>query len=279
MKKMLVLFALVFAAALVFGCIGGGEEDETIGNEYSVSVSPRNIFEGGVSTIDFRVRNIFENDMENVVIKMSGLPAAYQDAGHITNVGDILPGQEYPIIMTISAPSDVRVSQDINPKIEVCYEYKTDFFFDSSFIPRGVVEETSLSRRHSRGPISINVIGFDRVHSSDVTGSLGIVNTGIGEISSINKLEITETLIGSSAKLSYSRCQGGSVINPDMENCDILSTKTIVRNGITSTIRFEGIDFGFDTETRAGVDRASGEVEIEYCYEVNVGTITVSPIR
>ena len=279
MKKMVVLFALIFAAALVFGCIGGRDDTPAVGNEYSITVSPRSIFEGGVTTIDVRIRNVFENDLENVNIKMVGLPSAYQESGHTVNVGDILPGQEYPIIMTIGAPDTVRVQQIITPKIEVCYEYTTDFFFDSSFVPRGVVEDISLSRRHSSGPISLNVVGFDRVHSSAVTGSMAISNTGIGEISRINKIEIAETLEGSSARLSYSKCTGMNRIVPDTGDCNILATKSIVRNGITATLRFEGIGFDFDTETRAGVDRASGEIETMYCYEIDVGTITVNPIN
>ncbi len=275
MKKTIYLFALVFAAALVFGCLGNGD-DPTPTGDYTLSVEPRSVMDGGVVTLDLRIRNSFEKSINNIDIDMVGLPSAYQEPGHSVNIAEIMPGQEYPMIMTIGTTGDLRTEQRLNPDIEVCFDYETDFFFDSSFIPTGSTEQVSLDRGQTRGPITISTSGFDRIHRQDVTGSLNIQNDWIGEIARINRVEIYESLEGSNVELGYSRCTAGNVMQPGAGDCAILENRAAIRNGITATLSFKGIGFNFGGD-RAGIDRAAGSVDVTYCYEIPVGSITVMP--
>lgn len=275
MKKIIYLFALVFAAALVFGCLGNGDDPTPVG-DYTLNVEPRSVRDGGVATVDLSIRNSFERSIRNVDIEMVGLPSAYQDDTHNMDIAEIMPGQEYPMIMTISTPGDLRTEQRLNPNIEVCFDYETDFFFDSSFIPAGSTEQVSLDRGQTRGPITITTSGFDRIHRQDVTGSLSMQNNWIGEITRINKVEVYESLEGSSVELGYSRCSAGNVMQPGTTDCEILENRAAIRNGITATLSFRGIGFDFDGN-RVGIDRAAGSIDVTYCYEIGVGSITVTP--
>ncbi len=286
-NQLLFVLAAMFAIVFVFGCIGGGEEETEgmAGAGYTLNVNPQQVIAGGVITVDLRLQNIFEKDMENVVAEMTGLPKGkYTGAEEPIEIGTIVAGQEFPAIWTIETP-DTEIKQTITPTIEVCFDYTTDFFFDTSIRPKELAaEEVSLQSSYSSGPITVSQIGLDNIFikegdTTSVAGSLNIQNNWQGKIKKINKISIdvsTDGLI-SDATIGYAKCGGTDTeITPSGTDCDILENELAIGDGITGKITIT-LDSGASTDT-IEIERINGKAEYTYCYDIPVGTITVCPV-
>ena len=272
------IFVLIafFALAFVFGC--GSKEVEETGSGYTMSVNPTNVVASGVVTVNMRLQNIFEKDMTNTVAEMSGFPRGqFTGADAAINVGTIVSNQEYPVIWTITTP-DTQIQQSITPTVEVCFDYETEFLFDLAIKPRLLAAETvQLQKGVTSGPVTVSTMGLDELYAS-ITGSLNIQNNWQGQISKFNSLEINHATGGliRSIVVQYSQCGGNSnSIRLGDTNCDILSNKNAIGNGMTPIVKINLVD-SLPTE-RIEVERITGTVDYTYCYNVPVGTITVCP--
>ncbi|MCD6546973.1 MAG: hypothetical protein J7K22_00245 [Nanoarchaeota archaeon] len=286
MKKTMVFLAAMFALAFVFGCIGGEKEEETPSGEgYTLKVNPQTVVAGGVVTIDLRIKNIFEKDMENVVAKLEGIPKTGYSGAETVDVGTIVANQEFPVIWTISTP-DTEIKQTITPTAEICFDYTTDFYFDTAIVPRDLAaEEVQLQSGCSTGPLEVSEVGLDRIfikESGDtkLAGSLNIQNTWQGKIKEIKKIEISASTDGliDSYGVSYAKCGDESTTSIPASgdtDCDILSNELAIGNGLTAKVNI-ALDSGATTDT-IEIERINGKIEYTYCYDVDIGTITVCP--
>ncbi|MCD6575542.1 MAG: hypothetical protein J7K73_00070 [Nanoarchaeota archaeon] len=283
MKKegIIVLIAL-FALAFSFGCIGGGgEENETAaGNGYTINVNPKTVIAGGVITVELRLKNIFDNDMSDLSAVIKDLPSSFGTPEENTGIL-ITRGQEYPIIWTIEAP-ETDLKQTVSPKIEVCFDYVTNFYFDTALVPKDkVTEAIQVQSGYSNGPIKVTQVGLDKIFLKDgtsyTTGSLNIQNNWQGRIERINEIKITPPAENvASEGVKYAKCGNDTTtsIKPEDTNCDILENKLAIGDGLTATVKITTDYDGSDIK----VERTNGEINYTYCYEIPMGTITVCPV-
>lgn len=275
--KQQIIFVLIafFAVAFVFGC--GEKEVEDTGVGYTLSVNPTNVVASGVVTINMRLQNIFEKDMENTGAEISGFPRQFTVANSKINVGKIVAQQEYPVIWTMDTPN-TDIKQSITPTVEVCFDYETEFIFDLAIKPRALAAETvQLQKGVSNGPVLVSTIGLDELYAS-ITGSMNIQNNWQGTIKKFNSLEINSAQNGfiKNIIVQYSQCGGTTnSIKLTDANCDILSNKNAIGNGMTPIVKINLVD-SLPTE-KIEIERITGSVNYTYCYNVPVETITVCP--
>jgi hypothetical protein len=285
MKFYLYALIALFAMALVLGCTGGGTQNQTTTGP--VTVTPTQLVGGGTATVQYTLTNNYENDMNNVKISMLSVPSSYTGYSSLTP-SKIVSNQQYPAIFTITAPS-VSIKQTFTPKIQVCYDYTTNYFFDAALkTSKLATEAVNVESGSSTGPISVSAMGFDSVFlttaDEDHMGSLSITNIGTGKIMAINSIAIIEDSTNiNSAKISYSDCGPATEIKPPSAAtcsatsppaCCILRNTLAITNGLTASLT---INTAPDTLTSVSTERLSGSVLVNYCYEVPVGTITVCP--
>jgi len=283
----LYAFIALFAIALVFGCISNtsNQTNKTTGE---LTVTPTQVVGGGPVTIQYMLTNNYENNMKNTTVSLLGVPSSYSPPDPIT-AGIVMPDQQYPIIFQITAPN-VGVKQTVTPKIQVCYDYDTNYYFDTVLKTTAIATETAPTESgYSTGPISVTQMGLDSVFtdtgtgSVSHTGSMQITNTGNGKIIRFNQLAINSS--GSTyvecPKLSYSEC-GKEICTVEYKvastdtGCSILSNSLAISNGLTATIKFDTNEAS-RTITSATPNRLNGIVSVNYCYEIPVDTITVCP--
>jgi len=281
-REMMFVLVTFFALAFTFGCINGGGEktnESSTGNGYTINVNPRTIISEGVITIELRLNNIFENDMTGVEAKIKDIPSTFTGTDPVSEI-TIVKGQEYPIIWSITSPS-TELKQNINPKVEVCFNYTTNFYFDTAIVPRDLTtEETQVQNGYSNGPVTVTQMGLDKIFLKNggtgyTTGSLDIKNNWQGHIKSINNITIIPSE-GLSAGIKYASCGGedSTSITPTTEGCDILSNNLAIGDGLITTIKLTTEYSGDSIKT----ERTNGEVDYTYCYDIPVGTITVCPV-
>jgi len=276
MKFYLYALIALFAMALVLGCTDSGAKNQTTTGP--VTVTPTQLVGGGTATVQYTLTNNYENDMNNVKISMLGVPSSYTGYSSLTP-SKIVANQQYPAIFTITAPS-VNIKQTLTPKIQVCYNYTTNYFFDAALKTSNLAtEEVNVERGSSTGPVSISAMGFDSVFlttaNEDHMGSLSIANIGTGKIMAINSIKIIEDSTNiNSATISYSDCGPASEIKSSDSKCSILGNTLAITNGLTASLT---INTKPSTLTSVSTERLSGSVLVNYCYEVPVGTITVCP--
>ena len=279
-KEGLIILIALFALAFTFGCTMGGEKSNNTntGNGYTLKVSPKNVISEGVITIDLRLKNIFDNDMNNVEATIKDIPSTFTGTEKVEGV-TIVKGQEYPMIWSITTPS-TDLKQSINPKVEVCFDYTTNFYFDTALVPRDkATEEVQVQSGYSNGPISVTQMGLDKIFLKEdgtgfITGSLDIKNNWQGHIQSINKITITPS--GLTGGIKYASCGGDTVttITPSTANCGILNNNLAIGDGLITTIKLSTTSGGSSIST----ERTNGEVDYTYCYDIPLGTITVCPV-
>ncbi len=284
--KPIILGVTLISLLLVFGCtmpnLGGNKEQKPTG--YNISVNPRTIVPGGVSTIKFTVKNPFERTMKNVVIKVSNVPGDFQ-VNYNDQIGDIMKGEKRPQIITINAPDSISMEETITPKITVCFDYTTDFYQDIVFNSLSNTPNVTAHSGSTYGPISISV-GNSMMYPKDggkgVT-SLQISNTYIGKIKEIKsiKVEIPKEDYMSGVSIDFYGCNGQATTQngkyvATISNCKNLQTQTIVGNGAQGTVTIL-----FNKQLNEGeydLQTLRGTVELTYCYDVDVGSITVKPV-
>ena len=280
-REIMFVLATLFALAFTFGCIGGGgKTNETAaGSGYTINVNPKTVISEGVITIDLRLKNIFDNDMTNVKASIKDIPSTFTGAESYKDI-TIVKGQEYPIIWSINAPS-TDLKQNINPKIEVCFDYTTNFYFDTALVPKDLTtEKVQVRSGYSNGPISITQMGLDKIFLKDggtsyITGSLDIKNNWQGKIKSINEVTITPS--GDlSAGIKYASCGGdtSTSIKSTDNNCNILSNSLAIGDGLITTLKLSTGYSGSSIQ----VERTDGVVDYTYCYDIPIGTITICPV-
>jgi hypothetical protein len=290
-KALMIAFTAIFAVALVLGCTGGGETKTVpgsgTGDGYTFKVEPTTIQGGGVATVQFTITNPFEKNMDNVSVKMKSgtVPSSYKSDPVDGMTGQMLvPGQEFPVVFTITAPNQ---NGQINPVVQVCFDYGTEFYWDSAFMPVTLaIEEVSLDKGASTGPISVTVSGLDKAYVKNDTegkgvGAIGLKNEWQGEIKDFKDttINVAAATYLKSFNISYAGCFGTAdqktsklwTINLKSggTNCGVLKGIT-AKNGIQPTLT---INLNKETKTDITVDRFSGTTTYNYCYEVPLGTL------
>lgn len=277
MKKMIFLFAMIFAAVLVFGCIGNGETD--ISREgYSLDVRPRTVVAGGITTINLRLQNNFNNEMADTEVTMSGIPRTYSyDEKH--DGINIFSGQEYPIIWALDT-HDTSLEERINPKIKVCFDYETDFFFDFASLPRdkSIDEVRNLQTVYAKGPISIHRTGMGITYTDSISEFIDINNNWVGSIARIDRITIGD-IDGNNPEIAISGCKSDrGEIKPGLgDECNILKNPLAIGEGTLLSVKYEGIDTITEGE-EPEIYRVPGEIAFRYCYNIDVGTIVICPV-
>jgi len=300
----LYAFIALFAIALVFGCITNTGSNQTNQSTGGLTVTPTQVVASGPVTIQYMLINNYENNMEDVRISLLNVPSTYEVEKSVITTPIIAPTQQYPAVFVIKTDPGISLKQTISPKLEVCYNYSTNYYFDTVLKTTSIATETAPTESgYSTGPISVTQMGLDSVFTDTdlktYTGSLKITNTGNGKITKIKMLNIDES-IGSTniddVKLAYSTCGGtegsaslaGRVIGitgmssgppitiPVVPVCDVFNNTLAIQNGLTATVKMK------TTTEAAGItsatpERIEGQVEFTYCYELPVGTITVCP--
>jgi hypothetical protein len=287
-KALMIAFTAIFAVALVLGCTGGGETKTTpgsgTGDGYTFKVEPTTIQGGGVATVQFTMTNMFDEKMDNVDVKMKSgtVPSSYTVSGGITDQM-LVPGQEFPVVFTITAPNQ---NGQINPVIEACFDYTTEFYWDSAFMPVTLAtEEVSLDKGASTGPITVTVSGLDKAYvKSDMeskgVGAIGLSNNWQGEIKDFKNITITvnDQNYFKSFEIGYAGCKGKASetnkintiqLSSSYADCTILKGIT-AKNGIQPTLTINLDKYNL---TEIKVDRFSGIAKYNYCYEVPLGTL------
>jgi hypothetical protein len=280
MKNEIIVLVAVFALAIAFGCTSGGNEtnNTSTGVGYTISAKPQTVISEGVVTIELRLKNIFDNDMKNVHVSLKDMPGFSEPEEK--NIDTIMRGQEYPIIWSLTAP-ETDLKQTVSPKVEVCFDYTTNFYFDTAITPKNLAtEEVQTQSSYSNSPLTVSPIGLDKLfltgkNSNYVTGSLDIKNNWIGKIKEIKEISITpgNKLDGG---IKYASCGSDTSkkITPNSGDCSILSNSLAISNGLISTVKLT-TDYTGDT---IKVSRTNGVVKYTYCYDIDVGTITVCPV-
>jgi hypothetical protein len=282
----LFAFTALFAVALVFGCIGGssGGTNNQTNASGALKVTPTQTVAGGTITIQYTLTNSYENDMKNVQISLIGVPSNYGIPTPQT-ITTIVAKQQYPAIFTITAPPSIDIKQTLSPKLEVCFNYDTNYFFDMLFKTTSLATETATAESgYSTGPISVTQMGLDTIftNTQDHVGSLQITNIGSGKITNFGSISISKaagSLYVNSIGLSYSTCggtTGSGILTPSGTDCSILGNALAITNGLTATVKMS-------TTTAANqihaitTERVDGKVTTTYCYDTPVGTLTVCP--
>jgi len=284
MKFYLYTLIALFAVALVLGCtgLGGGAQNQTTTGP--VTVTPTQLVGGGTATVQYTLTNNYENEMSNVKISVLGVPSGYtvSSSGMITT-SKIVANQQYPAIFTIKAPS-VSIKQTLTPKIQVCYDYTTNYYFDSALKTSALAGETvTTESAASTGPISVTQLGLDNLFvtqkDEEHTGSLQITNTGGGKIIQFNSIKMNKpvgTTNVASIGLSYSDCGSSTTTELKPSSCSLLSNTLAVANGLTVTAT---VTTSTDPAklTAVATERTEGSVSTNYCTDIPIGTITVCP--
>jgi hypothetical protein len=280
-KEWMFILVILFALAFTFGCTGtGGKKNATTsGDAYTLNVNPRTVISGGVITIDLRLNNIFDNDMKELSASIKDLPSTFSGADEISGI-TIVKGQSYPVIWSIATP-ETDLKQNINPKVQVCFNYTTNFYFDTAVVPKTLAtENVQLQSGYSNGPVSVSQMGLGKIFLKSAgigytLGSLDIRNAWQGKIGSINNITLTAP---SDLKegIKYAKCGGDTsvTITPDSGDCKILSNKLAIGDGIISTIKLNTTYAGDSVK----VERTSGIIDYTYCYDVDIGDVMVCPV-
>lgn len=283
----LLAFMAILAVALVFGCnFPGGGTNKTNASAGGVTVTPTQMIAKGTATVQYTLVNNYENDMKNVKISLLDAPSGYKlSSDGIINTGTIVANQQYPAIFTITAP-DVSVKQTLTPKIHVCYDYTTSYFFDAALKTSDLASETAtVEKGASTGPLTISALGFDSIFitapNEDHVGSLQISNAGTGKITAFNSIKINSPTSANlaSANVAYSDCGPATEITPSTPsatNCKILNNALAVSKGLTATLTIK-TKVNPTALTAVATERLDGSVLVNYCYDVSVGTLSVCP--
>jgi hypothetical protein len=307
MKLYMYAFIALFAVALIFGCtLGGGTNKTTTNQTGALKVTPTQIISGGSATIQYTLTNSYDNTMKDVRISLLDVPSSYSGTRNLTAISSIVTNQQYPAIFTITAPSALNLKQTITPKIEVCYKYDTNYYFDTVLKTTALATETApTTSGSSTGPVSVTELGLDQVftdtglsatNTSNHMGELQITNTGSGKIISFNN--ITATVVSDyidSLVLSYSDCASGTAPIPpsmqtqsnshhtssqqlisDASTCSILNNTLAISNGLTATMDMT-TNAAAASLTSIKTETVNGVVSFNYCYDVPVGSIVVCP--
>lgn len=288
-NNMLAITAALFAVIFVFGCIGGGgDEDTGAGAGYSLAINPSDVIAGGIVTVDLRLTNVFENDMENVAvdIKRTGIPSNYEVTGSETGL-EITSGQEFPVIMNIEVPESAFAGT-INPEAEVCFDYTLDYFFDVAVKNKTKAsEDVTLTSASESGPFTVSTTGLETIFKSatgkNSTGILTISNSWQGEIKEIKSVTATAPSGGQidNMQLVFSNCAGNigttTSISSDVSNADCnkrLTDENVIKRSISPKLVIDIDDAGETTS----IERIQGNVGVNYCYDVPLGTISVTTV-
>jgi len=295
MEKWMFAFVALLAVAFIFGCTGGEEEQPGVGEGYTLEVSDTSVVGGSVVNLKLTLTNQYEEAMENIEAKLTGFDLTrFTVDQNEQDVGTLESGESFPIVWTITAPEKEKGTETFNPKIQVCFDTKQTYFFDSVLLPKGYAEELpTLTSGYSKGALSITQSGLNEIYTKEggrtAKGAIELKNIGNGKIKEIYYATIkVPTITGHAAdivgrSLSYSSCEGdcsvdngetcliGGEYNGFNNPCDKFKQEIIVQNGLTLTT---GITVNDEIEEPV-VIRPTGEVSYHYCYEIDVGTITV----
>lgn len=182
----LTMFVLIFA----LGCSGKQEAAPGSGPGYTMTVTPTEVITDGPVTIDLRLENIFDKDMDNVTVTMKDVPGIYNKNGEITLADKvkITKGQTYPAIMMLSSNRAGSIS---GKHVTVCFDYDSEYYFDIGLkSKKQATEQLSVDSGASNGPLDVAVSGFENVfyESGGQPGSLTLSNNWQGKISKIYRV-------------------------------------------------------------------------------------------
>ena len=288
MKKLAFVALAMFAIVFALGC-GGKTEAGTPGSSsgagYTLTVMPTEIIEGGTATIDLRLENIFQENMDNVKVKFKDVGSIYTGTQGTTTVGTIMPGQTYPVILSLDGNDEGTLS---GKNIQVCFDYDTEYYFDVGLKSNDkATEQLSVESGASSGPMSVSVTGLENVffNNQKGTGALTLSNTWIGKILKITTISadfpigtyITNGTLGistcSDSALS-STDKKATLSSTDITNCKILTNDVAIGNGLT--LKAE-VGTSIQTSTTM-VERVLGNVVYNYCYDIPLPTITIKSV-
>jgi len=287
MKKE-IIFTILIASILILGLGCSGKKAQVVQPEtgYSVKMSSNKIIAPGSIVVNFAIKNIFLKEMRNTEISILGVPSSYSVSG-TNSLGTIMNGQEIPVIFNIGTEKDVNVKEEINPKIKVCFDYQSDFYFDIAFKKVDMYsQEIATPQSCVKGPVNITREGLDTIFEKQTNPvlNLNIQNSWIGTIQKFNKisLDIPSSDYIEGGALSYSLCKnetntkGVSISIPDQsDNCGILNNAAAIANGIITSVTLSvPKELGISSPV---TERFTGFADYRYCYEVPLEKITVCP--
>ena len=241
-------------------------------------MAPTELITDGQATVDLRITNIFDKEMTNTLVKYKDVSSIYVPISEQegVSVGNVLPGQTYPVIMTIKGSSVGTLS---GKNIEVCFDYETEYYFDIGLKDKTkAAEKLSVESGASSGPMNISVVGLENVfyENEKATGALTLKNNWQGRIKQIDEVTIQFPLASgiNSGSIAISDCSGTSSITESQEGCSILSNEVAIANGLTLRANVE-VD---SDEKGVAVERVLGTVNYNYCYEIPLPTITIKSV-
>jgi hypothetical protein len=279
-KAIAAIFIAMFAVVFVLGCTGAKKEEAGAGAGYTLTVNPQEVMTGGVSTFDLRLTNPFEVKMANVKVTTPEISSPYTVSGQITTDGtDILPGQTYPVLMTLTVPSDA-FGELSSKNIQVCFNYKTQYYYDIAKKSKSGTETFSTSQGQTSGPIKVAASGLDTLYieNAKATGSVTVTNDWQGSIEKINSITANvptglsgiELKIGSSCTATAP--SGTVTLAANDDSCKIMKNKGVIASGLTL------VTTDSTTATTASVDRVQGIIDYDYCYKISIPTITIKTV-
>ncbi len=295
MKKEIAITAAIFAVLFAFGCTIPGQ-NKPKPTQYNVTVSPRTIVPGGVSTIKFTVNNKYEATMKNTQVSIGNVPGGFETNGG-GSIGDIPPGQSRPQIITIKAPTGLTLQETLTPKISVCYNFTTAFYSDFVFesVENPPTTTVPTHSGYTNGPVSVtlgNNVGYPSSTNKNTITSLTINNIGNGEIkriydvnvtittnTPINQYKITYLKLTFYNKQNSNDCSSGGSCTVGMTSsqCNDLANSIVVGSQAMGTLEI-GTQGNVSAEKQYDIQTIRGTVDLEYCYDVDVGSIIVKPV-
>ena len=293
-ERNILAIGMLVSVLFLFGCtMPNFRNKKQAPIQYNVSVTPTTIVPGGVSTIRFSVNNEFERSMRDVTVSVSDVPGGYSVSPQTSNLGNIPSGQARPQVITITAPTDVHLTQLITPKISVCYNYKTDFYSDMIFNSYENPPTTTPPHHsgYTNGPISISVSNFEGYPSSEnptVVSGISINNIGNGKIVKVNSINVSMTTpTGQSYSITgmnvtFFDCTGSNtplngVVSVSINKCDKFNSPVILSTGLQGSLAI-GTHGSVSKDKQYDIQTLSGTIDFDYCYDVPVGSITVKPV-
>lgn len=289
MKKLAFLALAMFVLVFALGCTGEQQTETKAGTSsgqgWTMTVNPTDVVEGGLITIDLRVENPYQEDMNNVAVDFKDVPKTYLvgDYGKVSGVS-ILPGQSYPVILQIDAKQPGTIS---GRNIKVCFDYDTEYYYDIGLKTKSqATEELQTESGASDGPLSVTVTGLENIfyENGRGTGSMTLDNAGNGKMVEFKSIQ-ADIPVGTYIKngsLSISTCSDVTtsadtpvkLLSSDKTSCAILSNDVAIANGLV--LRTEvGVD---KEQTDLTVERITGNVNYNYCYEIPLPTITINEV-
>lgn len=273
---------------VTLGCVNQTAGPSTAGGDlFKVSVTPTKISAGGGATqVLLNLSNTWEGPLFGTTAQIGGFDTAVFVPDTITPVGlgDVYPKTVGTNIWSVAVNQDLSFKQQFKPKVTVCFDYPTNFYWDAAFVPQNYTKDVSdLQKGVTSGPIDFTIGGLQVIPvSSDpkkILNSLTFANNlPTGDMLSIKGFTLNFTA-PTGVTISDVQVESGGATYPcpasgTIFTCNFLSGLLKPISG-TLNLRYSYMKSGAIGERLD--KRFIGNLVTHYCIEAQGTTVTVCP--